>query len=65
MWTGDETEEYIDGSCPPVSLLNVVTVRIPSGKHRGGQAVQLTMRNDMTAKQLLRTVCEVRMLHLP
>lgn len=40
------------------SFLNVVTIRIP-GRKEDGQAVQLTIRNDTTAEQLLATVSEV------
>ena len=61
--TGDETEEYVDGGCNGVPLsmplLNVVSVRVPGGKHSGGQVIQLTLRNDTTTRQLLGTVCEV------
>lgn len=55
-------EDYLDGGSPSMSLLNVVSVRIPSSKHSAGQVVQLTMRNDATARQVLCTVCEVRVL---
>lgn len=65
--TGDETDDVFPGDVfPPEwssSLVNVVTVRIPSGKH-GGQTVQLTLRNDTTAKQLLLNMCEKFKLNL-
>lgn len=46
------------------SFLNVVTIRIP-GRKEDGQAVQLTIRNDTTAEQLLATVSEVCKNNLP
>ena len=61
--TGDEMEDYLDGGSPCMSLLNVVSVRIPSSKHSAGQVVRLTMRNDATARQVLHTVCEVNAIN--
>ena len=60
--TGAESEDVVDGSSQDWSMpqLNVVSVRVPSAKSAaGGQVIQLTLRNDTTAGQLLHTVCEV------
>lgn len=55
--TGDETEDNDVFQEWPFSLVNVVNIRIPSGKH-GGQTVRLPLRNDLTAEQLLINVCK-------
>ena len=61
--TGAESEDAPDGGADwPTPLLNMVNVRIPSTKNPGGQVMQLMLRNDTTAGQLLLTVSEVCIL---
>lgn len=42
----------------PANLLNVVHIRIP-GDEKDSKVIQFTPRNDMTAGELLPTICEV------
>ncbi len=57
--TGAKSEDALEGSDWATPLLNVMSIRVPSAKSAGGQVIQLTLRNDTTAGQLLLAVCEV------